>query len=280
MNGVSDITLAIACHKAGILPSLIFLRHELSNLDLIESRFQEYATATNFGSLLVACELETIIDQDFFSLLIKYRTTFVEILNSEKYNMPEIYAVSVASKAHGITVTPKLLGGYRSVKHIYDSVGAIDCVTIKGPNGAGQGVESIILEDEIVKIKAAYPNIVLIVSGGINTSADIKKMLDLGADCVSLGTIFCTSQESNISLTAKNKIINASYKDVTRLETGAKHSALVFSKVEEKNSNNTVGLYNGIRKGTAGHVYVGTGIDHIHKIEPVQDIVSRLIADL
>lgn len=280
MNGVSDTKLAIACFKAGILPSLIFLRHELSNLDLIESRFQEYADATNVGSLLVACELETIMDQSFFSLLIKYRITFVEILNSEKYNMPEIYAVSVTSKEYGITVTPKLLGGYRSVKHIYDSVGAIDCVTIKGPNGAGQGVNSIILEDEIVKIKTAYPNILLIVSGGINTSADIKKMLDLGADCVSLGTIFCASEESSISLTAKNKIINASYNDVTRLETGAKHSALVFSKVEERNANNTVGLYNGIRKGTAGHVYVGTGIDHIHKIEPVQDIVSRLVVDL
>lgn len=280
MNGVSDTKLAIACFKAGILPSLIFLRHELSNLELIESRFQEYADATNVGSLLVACELETIMDQSFFSLLIKYRITFVEILNSEKYNMPEIYAVSVTSKEYGITVTPKLLGGYRSVKHIYDSVGAIDCVTIKGPNGAGQGVDSIILEDEIVKIKTAYPNILLIVSGGINTSADIKKMLDLGADCVSLGTIFCASEESSISLTAKNKIINASYNDVTRLETGAKHSALVFSKVEERNANNTVGLYNGIRKGTAGHVYVGTGIDHIHKIEPVQDIVSRLVVDL
>lgn len=280
MNGVSDVRLAIACYKAGILPSLICLKEELSNLELIENTFQEYSTATNVGRLLVACDLETAMNQDFFSLLAKYRITFVEILDCDIHNAEQVYAISVMAKEHDITITPKLLSGYRAVKRIYDTVGPIDCVTIKGPAGAGQGIDSIILEDEIVKIKTAYPSITLIVSGGINTSADIKKMLDLGADYVSLGTVFCASEESKISTTAKNKIINASYSDVTRLETGAKQNALVFSKVEERNFNNTVGLYNGIRKGTIGHVYVGTGIDHIHKIEPVQTIVDRLVIDL
>jgi hypothetical protein len=280
MNGVSDVNLAIACYKAGILPSLIQLKECLLDLDLVETTFREYAIATNFGGLLVACELETVKDQNFFSLLVKYRVTFVEILDCEKHNVAEVYALSITAKEHGITVTPKLLGGYKSVNQIYNYIGEIGCVTIKGPAGAGRGIESIVLEDEIVKIKTAYPNITLIVSGGINTSADIKKMLNLGADYVSLGTAFCASEESRMSPIAKNKIIDASYSDVTRLETGARQNALVFSKVEERNFNNSVGLYNGIRKGISGHVYVGTGIDHIHKIESVENIVSRLIAEL
>jgi len=280
MNGVSDVKLAIACHEAGILPSLICLKEDLVNLELVETMFREYADATNFGRLLVAAELETIKNPDLFSLLVKYRITFVEILDCDKPNLLEAYDTIIMAKEHRITITPKLLSGYKAVKYIYEKVGAIDCVTVKGPAGAGRGIDSIVLEDEIVKIKTAYPDIILIVSGGINTSADIKKMLDLGADCVSLGTAFCASKESKISLTAKNKIIESSYSDVKRLETGAKQNALIFSKVEERNFNNTTGLYNGIQNGTTGHVYVGTGVDHIHKIEPVRDIVARLVADL
>ena len=105
-------------------------------------------------------------------------------------------------------------------------------------------------------------------------------MLDLGASMVSLGTIFSICEESTVSSLTKNKLINTSYSDVKRLDKGAAQKALVFSSVEERDVNNTVGLFNGIRNGTKGHMYVGTGIDHLDKIEPVQDIVLRLIADL
>ena len=144
----------------------------------------------------------------------------------------------------------------------------------------GRGLEGIVLEEEIVKIKQEFPNIILIVSGGINTSADIKRMISLGADWVSIGTMFCTSVESSMSVEAKNKIINATYSDTQKLSTGARQSSLVFSSIEEKDMNNTLGLYHGVRTGTSGHVYVGTGIDMISKIEPVQDIVNRLVQDL
>jgi NAD(P)H-dependent flavin oxidoreductase YrpB (nitropropane dioxygenase family) len=283
MNGVSDLRLAIACYHAGILPSIVQYAYHIDrqlDLNLLETNLAEYANATDYGNLLFACSIDTFNDSKVLAMLAKYHVTHVEILDVEDYNIKSIYELSVRASEHNIIVSPKLLEGFRDVKKIYDLAGPIECVTIKGPNGAGRSIDSLVLEDEVTKIKSTYPNITLIVSGGINTSQDIKRMLDLGADMVSIGTIFSTCEESKVSLVTKQQIINASYSDVGRLDKGAAQKALIFSSVEERDENNTVGLFNGIRKGTAGHVYVGTGIDHIHKIEPVQDIVSRLIADL
>jgi NAD(P)H-dependent flavin oxidoreductase YrpB (nitropropane dioxygenase family) len=283
MNGVSDVRLAIACYHAGILPSIVQYAYHIDrqlDFNLLETNLAEYANATDYGNLLFACSIDTFNESTLLDMLIKYRVTHVEILDVEDYNIKNIYDLSVRAREHNIIVSPKLLEGFEDVQKIYDLAGPIDCVTIKGPNGAGRSVDALVLEDEIIKIKSAYPNITLIVSGGINTSQDIKRMLDLGADLVSLGTLFSVCEESKVSLLTKQKIIDSTYSDVERLATGATQKALIFSSVEERDENNTLGLFNGIRSGNKGHVYVGTGIDHIHKIEPVQEIVSRLIADL
>lgn len=285
MNSVSDVNLAIACYNAGILPSLVqyrYLKDGVLDYELLENALKEYATATNYGSVLLASDLETIKNPKFFDLIVKYRVTFIELLDYTREKIVEMYNEITKYKKENVIVTPKALNGFETVQRIHNLVGPIDCITIKGPNGAGRGIDTIVLEDQIVNIKSKFPAITLIVSGGINTGDDIKRMLELGADCVAMGTIFCASEESSMSIVAKNKIIEASSVDVVRLETGAKQNALVFSKVQERpgDENNSVGLFAGVRKGTAGHVYVGTGIDHIHKIEPVKDIVARLTMNL
>lgn len=283
MNSVSDVNLAVACHNAGILPSLVqfgYVTDGVFDIKKFENALAEFAELSNNGKLLVATDVKSIQSNDIISLFVKYNVQYVEILDCEAYNVRDMYNASIQLREKNIIVSPKLLAGHKSVKQIFDNIGPIDCVTIKGPNGAGRGLEGIVLEEEIVKIKQEFPNIILIVSGGINTSADIKRMISLGADWVSIGTMFCTSVESSMSVEAKNKIINATYTDTQKLSTGARQSSLVFSSIEEKDMNNTLGLYHGVRTGTSGHVYVGTGIDMISKIEPVQDIVNRLVQDL
>lgn len=283
MNGVSDVKLAVACYNAGILPSLVqfgYVTNGVFDIKKFENALSEYAELSNNGRLLVATDVESIQNDELVSLFVKYNVHYIEILNCESYNARNMYDASITLREKGIIVSPKLLAGYKSVKQIFNNIGPIDCVTIKSPNGAGRGLDGIVLEEEIVKIKQEFPNIILIVSGGINTSTDIKRMISLGADWVSIGTMFCASTESSMSFEAKNKIVNASYSDTQRLSTGAKQNSLVFSSVEEKDMNNTLGLYHGVRTGKSGHVYVGTGIDIINKIEPVQEIVSRLVKDL
>lgn len=285
MNTVSDVNLAIACYNAGILPSLVqyrYLKDGVLDYELLENALKEYATATNYGSVMLASDLETIKNPKFFDLIVKYRVTFIELLDYTRDTIVEMYNEIAKYKKENVTITPKELNGYETVQRIHNLLGPLDCITIKGPNGAGRGVGTIVLEDQIVKIKSKFPSMTLIVSGGINTGDDIKRMLELGADCVAMGTIFCASEESSMSIVAKNKIIEASYTDVVRLETGAKQNALVFGKVQEwlGDENNTAGLLTGVHRGTSGHVYVGTGIDHIQKIESVKDIVARLTMNL
>ncbi len=283
MNSVSDVKLAVACHNAGVLPSLVqfgYVTDGVFDIKKFEDALSEFADLTNKGKLLVATDVKSIQTVELVSLFKKYNVEYLEILDCEAHNVRDMYNASNLLREMGIIVSPKLLAGHKSVKQIFDNIGPIDCVTIKGPNGAGRGLDGIVIEEEIVKIKQEFPNIILIVSGGINTSDDIKRMLALGADWVSIGTMFSTSVESSMSIEAKNKIISASYSDTQKLSTGAKQSSLVFSSVEEKDMNNTIGLYHGVRTGNSGHVYVGTGIDMITEIEPVQKIVDKLVKDL
>lgn len=280
MNGLSDVRLAVACHNAGILPSLVYVSDGNFDINEFEKSLAEYAELSNNGKLLVATDTKSIQSSKIVSLFERYNVQYIEVLDCESYNIRDILKASVNLKEKGIIASPKLLAGYDSVKKIFDNIGPLECVTIKGPNGAGRGLDGIVLEEEIVKIKKEFPNIILIVSGGINTSSDVKRMISLGADWVSIGTMFCASTESCMSIEAKNKIINATYNDTQKLNTGAKQSSLVFSSMEEKDMNNTLGLHHGIKTGTNGHVYVGTGIDMINKIESVQTIVDRLVKDL
>ena len=283
MNGVSDVRLAVACYHAGILPSLVpycYSSEENVDFELFEAALLEYANATNFGPLLIACDVETFGQAEMFSLLVKYRVPFVEILNCKEHNAREMYRLLDNAKKHNITVIPKILSGADSVKKIFDNIGPLDCVTLKGPQGGGRGSESIVLEDEIVKIKHLFPDLNLIVSGGINNSHDIKKMLALGADAVSLGTIFCACEESSLSAVSKQKIIDSTYSQVKNLDTGACQKALVFSTVAETDINNTNGLLQGVSTGQSGHIFIGTGIDYVDSVKTVKQIVSDLIKDL
>ncbi len=278
MNGVSDARLAIACHNSGIIPSLLPYKNGIIDIEFLEENLKEFTDETNFGTILVACDYHYF--HKIFDILLKYKVRFVEILDCDKHNAKEIYNISLIAKEHNIHIYPKLLTGASAVKRLFDNIGHFDYVLLKGPNGAGRSTDSIILEEEIVKVKEQYPNVKIIVSGGINTNEDIKRMLNLGAYMVSMGTMFSTSTESNLSEITKNKIINSSYSEVSRLDTGATQKALVFNKVKENDENNTLGLVEGIKTGTNGHVFIGTGIDYITKIKPVREIVSELTEGL
>lgn len=285
MNGVSDVKLAIACSLAGIIPSLVVVENYMTSgvfdLSKLEQDLGQYAAATSNGTMLIACDAETLIDHaSIVDLLARYHVSMVEILNFRSQNAKEVRALHLLLKEQGIIMAPKLLGGFDAVNRICNNVGMLDCVSVKGPMGAGRGIESISLDQEIVKIKQSYPNMTVIASGGINTSQDVKRMLELGADFVSMGTVFCASQESSMSLAAKKKIIQSTSLDTQRLSSEANQRALVFSAVEENDSNNTSGLLEGVRTGVRGHIYMGTGIDHVTAIEPVQTIVDRLVRDL
>lgn len=284
MYGLSDVKLAVACSKAGILPSLIHINS--TDFTEFENNLKDFSEQTNGGSLLVGTGDIALQNPVFLDLCKKYNVSMLEIIefDSEINSFKLFHKAMQHAASLGFNVSIKLLNGYESAKMIIDKFGPIDFTTFKSPKGGGRGLDHINLEAEIIAMKRDFPEVGIIASGGINTASDVAHMLSIGADYVSLGTIFCACEESCMSLTAKEKIINSDINDLGRLTTGALQKALIFSIEDEttrdRNINNNVGLDLGLSTGTAGHIFVGDGISKITKIEPLQEIVDRLVAKL
>jgi len=283
MNGVSEHKLAIAVANAGCLPSLVPYTHYFKETadtfwTMFEQDLIEFRKVHPDYPVVVAVDLAEFVADFFLDLCVKYKISHIEILNIDYDPAEKVIERIKVARANGTVAVFKVLD-IESLDEIVGKYGEIDCVTVKGPNGAGRH-HGIDLVDEIKKIKEKYPKLSVVASGGINTSDDVKYFIDLGVDGVCIGTVFTASEEAKISEATKQKIIEASSSDLTRLTTGAAQQALVFSKVHELDYNNSKGNKLGIRTGTTGHIFLGSGVDVANKIRPVKDIVSDLVEKL
>lgn len=152
-----------------------------------------------------------------------------------------------------------------------------DGLVIKGKEAAARGTQNDLLT-EFNFVKKTYPGKKIIASGGIYTGKQVKEYINLGAHAVSIGTLFAASTESPISDTAKQAIISANKKNLTRFSNS--QQSLVFTRSDADDENYTKGLKLGIETGTQGHLFLGHAVDHITEIKPVADIVAELSSHL
>lgn len=105
-----------------------------------------------------------------------------------------------------------------------------DAVVLEGPKAGGHlGYKENQLEDEQFSLEELLPQIVkevsffeekydkkipVIAAGGIYTGEDIKRIMDLGASGVQLGTRFVTTEECDASTAFKETYIKAEEKDI------------------------------------------------------------------
>jgi NAD(P)H-dependent flavin oxidoreductase YrpB (nitropropane dioxygenase family) len=151
----------------------------------------------------------------------------------------------------------------------------VDGLVLKGQDGAGRGTES--LETLFADIKKHSPDLLVIVSGGIGTAEQVKHYLDNGANAVGIGTLLAVSKECKISNETKLKMIESTSNDIKKFNNGAVQNALIFTEIANDTFNHTQGLEQGIAGTSSGHIFAGTGIDHISEIRPVSDIIDDLI---
>jgi hypothetical protein len=156
----------------------------------------------------------------------------------------------------------------------------LDGVVIKGSKAAGRVSlgETDLIED-VKKLRAYRSDWIIIAQGGVHDSAGIRELIDAGADVASMGTVFALSEESSIPTETKLKMMASSYADTVKIGQ-ANQSALVFTKTDNDVENNTIGLTNGLKTATSGHVFVGAALDHISQIKPVSQIVAELTSGL
>lgn len=272
MNGVSDLNLALACAKAGIIPSLV--PYTYTNFKEFFKDLALYKKETS-NDIIIALRLAEVINDKLFTLLPTSGITHIELLEFTVDELTEENIFKINSlRDNGIKILLKIL----THNDIEPYKNIIDAVTIKSSEAAGRSEEGIDLILEIDSILSKYPNIKIIASGGIKNSNDINQLISKGVSAVSIGTLFAMSKESSIPIEVKNKLLQSSSNDITRLKSGACQRAIIFDEQSNDDFNNTRGLNTGLRTGNSGHIFIGNAIDTVTEILPVQEIVNHLVA--
>lgn len=278
MNKVSDINLAIAVHECGVLPTLsVFNYSDLYNE--LQDDMTTFKSVTNSNEIAISFDADNVIDVD---KIIQMQPAYVEVLGYRDKSQIPIFEKLNDS---GIKIILKQVY-VDDILQIKDVLHMLYGIILKNEKSAGLNFrQSKSLHEQVLLIKEHNENVLIIASGGIYDKADIDKMLNAGADAVSIGTLFALSAESKISEVVKNNIISS--KDKLSILSDVKqsyfHNCVVFNKNirtrYHTDSNYTNFLIEGLNTGKSGLVYMGYAIKRIEKIETVKQIMNRLTGE-
>lgn len=284
MNRVSDAKLAIACHHAGIFPSLSLYswqnRHSIDiNEHIVDREIKTFQDATGSSKILISLASIDLFKDSVIKLLLDNDIKFLEFIASDypsKFIVDRSKTIKQQMKEiHGVDF--KIITKRLNSQNINPN--AVDAIMYKSGEGAGRGENSIDINVELENFKTQYPTLPIIMSGGIGCSDDIKKYMALGCIAVCIGTLLAASEESSISYETKLKMIEATTIDISRTKV-SNQSAIIFSNLPDDDMNNTNSLIKGISNPSQGLIFAGKGINHIKSIKPVKDIVQDLIGSL
>lgn len=288
MNKVSDINLALAVRQQGCYPSLVAFNHlamdEITDRasndpTLLDKALTEYSTHTGDSEYILGVSTGLLRIPEMLDVISKHKPSYLELFDTTELKNLEFFNVLKKLQSQGIKILLKTLYPNEILKYsILCSV--LDGVVIKGSKAAGRVSlgETDLIED-VKKLRAYRSDWIIIAQGGVHDSAGIRELIDAGADVASMGTVFALSEESSIPTETKLKMMASSYADTVKIGQ-ANQSALVFTKTDNDVENNTIGLTNGLKTATSGHVFVGAALDHISQIKPVSQIVAELTSGL
>jgi len=272
MNGVSDINLAIACAKAGIVPSLIMSPPEwyIEKLPLYLEQFRSELGHCNLILGITITKEYNLFERYVLDLVEKFQIShceFIFVMDPDNHD-------SFIRKLHDLNC--KVL---RKQVTVFKRRNNFDALIVCGTESAGHSV-NLSSKEIFVTQKTTTPEVPVIASGGISTKTQIEEYLNLGALAVSIGTLFAVSEESPIAKSTKKVMIEKTSHDLARM----KHSGLQgliytdVEKIDEKSINYR------LKKGIMGDlddgvIFAGIGIDQANEILPVSEIVRRLTSN-
>lgn len=278
MNQVSTVELAIACHTAGIFPTISAFNNYKKGILQVEDfkkTLEQYVSVTSTSNVIASMGVIDFLKPNVLALLCDLKISHVELVDKVSHETIKPILVHKAKfNKHAGYVIFKALA-------IHDTCYPFDGFIIKGPDGAGRSAqgESNSLDTYFNNLKKIAPSVAIVPSGGISTSHQVKQWIDKGATAVGIGSLFAASIESPITQEGKEKLVNATSNDLKVLDQ-VNQLALVFTPFESDGDNNTYGLTKGVQTGSVGHLFMGRGVDQITEILSVNDIVQNLIKDL
>lgn len=289
MNGGSDLGLAIACRKAGIFPSIVFPRNGEkkdgeSTLPFVDHQLTSYGSnQINVGVM----SIHNCSNRHFINVLLKHNISHLEIwseidvdsirykrigkersmeLATNNINMLKDNGTKILRRTKGVTTTIS------------------DAICVKGSDTAGHCSHTLTTKELFLFQKNATPFVPVIPYGGIGTSSQVKEYMELGAECVAIGTLLAASKESCLSEDVKNTMTEVNSLCITRMPDTNQNTLILGDKEEVLNTagrNRQDSLEKGLYgDGRTGHMYAGKSIDHVTEIRSVKDIVEELVKEL
>lgn len=251
-----------ACYQTGIMIGVFY--PTISRRDL-----QKFCRAYDSNNLIMAIDAINIVNKQVVNDILNNNIKFIEVVSRDYVHDPIVYAGLKFLKNAGVKIIFK-----RNI--LYTDLS--DAVVIKGNEAASR--RSNYSLDKLLDItKKEHDQVQIIASGGIYSGEQVKHYLESGAAAVAVGTLFAASDESPLSIAAKQQIIKSNSTNVEAINTkfGKNMQSLVFSKFEDDDGNFSKGLQAGISSGRKGYVYAGKAIDHITEIRPMKSIVEELV---
>jgi NAD(P)H-dependent flavin oxidoreductase YrpB (nitropropane dioxygenase family) len=288
MNKVSDITLAIAVAEAGGIPTIScfnYVSTRNDNIFNVEKLRNDLSLFDHHQyDLVISLDDNFLLTHSYLiSIFKEYKIKYVEILvnffaDNEQFLKVKFLIDDLLSA--NIKLLTKMFAPLDSANKWNNYIKEnFDGIIVKGSLGAGR-----VLSDKTYTLQMLtemfiknYPDKFIIASGGVGSPVEVKQLIDCGAGAVGIGTLFAASQESILSIETKKRMIESTFKNIETLDTyDLNQNALVFSNIDQNKENNTEGLVQGIKTGTAGHVFAGKGINYINEIQTSKSIIKNL----
>lgn len=275
MNQVSEITLAVAVHRAGGFPSISGYCYDSD--DEIIKVLEDFVSITRSSNIILAVDEKSLLNEKLISTLKKLNISHVLRHYNENYDFTEQHRKNWR-KILEVSLK-KLTCQFIEMKSDFSVISDFSKIYfVKGSDGAGRP-GSATTKELFDFHKRQTPAAALVPVGGIGTSEQVKYYLDNNANAVAIGTLFAVSEESKISKEVKNKMISAKEKDIERLDDTLKQNALIFNRLNTNdNLNNTCSLKQGIKSAQKGHVFLSKAIDKVDSIRTVDYIIQNLVS--
>ena len=300
MNGGSSLPLALACHEAGIFPSLFPQDRDpvtrKTNHDILEAEIKEFVKFTGSSNFLLGVNALRLDDPKVLRILKDYKITHIELIvedmNRRLNSTPILPWVAHIHKNYDRLVKEFL--NFLQPTIILQRIKEPTVNTYsfafgaKGSESAGVNSTEFTTSELFDRQQKLTPNGIILPYGGIGTPTQVADYVRRGAAGVVVGTLLAASKESNLPLAIKQAMVKTKKEDVIRLPDTGQNSlilgdrdAVINSKIDQDDWNREHSLKSGLTGNSdSGHMYIGSSIDYVKDILSVKEIVDYLVSEL
>lgn len=283
MNQVSDLSLALAVHEAGAMPSLMVNGEH--RVEKISSALSEFVKSVGHANLVLSLNYYDLVNINIVKLVRQYKVSHVELLGAldslQMTTRQEFdHVMSDSLFRNGLKFIQSTTKTMIRIFSPTEAQSQLQAYALKGSDSGGF-TGNLSVSELFARQQQLTPGMKLIPYGGIGTAKQVADYIQQGAAAVAVGTLFAATKESCLAESVKQQMILSSSTDLTKFTT--LQQALVLGPHSEVVADTTPNRQSSLDSGVAGQgglIYAGKSIDYVTKIRSVQEVVDYLSSEL